>query len=67
MSWVASDGSESPRYGHYGHTGDGEEVHEIEFGDDRAIGLSFDVGDSGRGHTKSDYTMQAVQALMRPH
>jgi len=65
VSWVAADGSESPRYGHWGHTGEGEEIHEIEFGDGKAVGLLCFVGFNGRQVTRDDCTVQAVQALVR--
>jgi hypothetical protein len=64
ISWVAADGSESPRYGHWGHTGEGEEVHEVEFGEGKAVGFVSFVGFNDTSVTRSNCTVQAIQALV---
>jgi hypothetical protein len=60
---VAEDGAESPKYGHWDHSGDGQEIYEVKFGQWHAAGRVCFVGSNARQVTRDDMVVQAFQAL----
>ena len=67
IQMVSEHGRVSPRWGHWNHTGYGEELQEIRFeaGGGEAAGLKFFIGNGGGIMSLEDQVARCVQALKR--